>query len=140
MSKDLQERRQRVLDILMSDALPAQINFGLIDVVTNAMEKAIRGTQQTTLMRGLIGGLSEVFTLTDPSIPDNPIIYASEGKHQLLKAKYDFEISTDRPCRVLQYDWLRTRLCYRAKLSVPSRLVLSELARFRSFIISDHYN
>lgn len=88
MNKDLEERRQRVIDILMSEALPAQINFSLIDVVTNAMQKAIRGAQHTAIMRNLIGGLSEVFTLTDPSIEDNPIIYASEGAYY-----FDFDCS-----------------------------------------------
>lgn len=78
-NKELDERHQRVLDLLMNEALPAQINFSMVDIVTDAMQKAIKGNQQSAVMQNLIGGLTEVFTLTDPTIEDNPIIYASEG-------------------------------------------------------------
>lgn len=34
--------------------------------------------QGTPVMRELVNGLAEVYCLSDPSLPDNPIVYASE--------------------------------------------------------------
>ena len=71
-------RSRRAFDSLVHDALPAWVTHSLVQVVTEVMVKEITGNS-LPLMRNLIGGLSEVFCLSDPSLPDNPIVYASEG-------------------------------------------------------------
>lgn len=40
-------------------------------------------------IRDMVGSLAEVFCLTDPGLPDNPIIYASEGKLELKSMQVD---------------------------------------------------
>ena len=71
-------RSKRAFDHLMVDALPAWITYNLVQVVTDTMVKEITGNG-LPLMRELVGGLAEVFCLSDPSLKDNPIVYASEG-------------------------------------------------------------
>ena len=71
-------RSRRAFDNLMVDALPAWITHSLVQVVTDTMVKEITGNS-LPLMRELVGGLAEVFCLSDPSLKDNPIVYASEG-------------------------------------------------------------
>lgn len=71
-------RSRRAFDSLVHEALPAWVTHSLVQVVTEVMVKEITGNS-LPLMRNLIGGLSEVFCLSDPSLPDNPIVYASEG-------------------------------------------------------------
>ncbi|KAI9839996.1 MAG: hypothetical protein M1819_000188 [Sarea resinae] len=73
-----QGRSRRALDELVTDALPAFITESLVQVVTECLVKKITGTI-APVMRELVVGLSEVFCLTDPSLPDNPIVYASDG-------------------------------------------------------------
>lgn len=60
--------------------MPAFITHDLIGVVTDLVSKDITG-QAIPVVRDLVGNLAEVFCLTDPSIHDNPIIYASEGEY-----------------------------------------------------------
>lgn len=69
----------RELLLLCSEALPAFVTHALLDVVTECVAKDITG-QAIPVVRDLVGNLAEVFCLTDPSIHDNPIIYASEGQ------------------------------------------------------------
>lgn len=45
----------------------------------DCVSKDITG-QAIPVVRDLVGNLAEVFCLTDPSVHDNPIIFASEGK------------------------------------------------------------
>lgn len=71
-------RAKKDFDILLTEALPAYITHSLVKVVTESMVREMTGTT-LPLMRELVGGLSEVFCLSDPSIKDNPIVYASEG-------------------------------------------------------------
>jgi hypothetical protein len=44
-------------------------------------------------MRELIPSLAEVYCISDPSLPDNPIVYASEGT-----AYYQSQIESGRTC------------------------------------------
>ena len=71
-------RSKRAFDTLVTEALPATITHTLVNVVTDVMVKEITGNT-LPVMRDLVAGLNEVFCLTDPSLPDNPIVYASEG-------------------------------------------------------------
>jgi hypothetical protein len=75
----------RELLLLCSEALPAFITHILVEVVNDCVSKDITG-QAIPIVRDLVGNLAEVFCLTDPSVHDNPIIYASEGPCPLLCA------------------------------------------------------
>ena len=74
-----EQRSKRAYDTLVNEALPAYVTFYLVKVVTESMVREITGTTMP-LMRELVGGLAEVFCLADPSLPDTPIVYASEGQ------------------------------------------------------------
>jgi hypothetical protein len=69
----------RELLLLCSEALPAFVTHTVVDVVADCVSKDISG-QVIPVVRDLVGNLAEVFCLTDPSVHDNPIIYASEGQ------------------------------------------------------------
>ena len=81
-----EQRSQRAFDTLVNEALPAYVTFYLVKVVTESMVREITGTS-LPLMRELVGGLAEVFCLADPSLPDTPIVYASEGTEEVLSCK-----------------------------------------------------
>lgn len=71
-------RASGAVEQLVNDALPGYVTHRLVQVVTETLVKEITG-QNTPIMRELVNGLAEVYCLTDPSLPDNPIVYASEG-------------------------------------------------------------
>lgn len=72
-------KSRRVVEDLVDDALPAYITHRLVSLVTDTLVKEITGNN-APIMRELIPSLAEVYCVTDPSLPDNPIVYASEGK------------------------------------------------------------
>ena len=74
-------RSLRAFDALVDEALPVFVTQALVKLVTESVVKEITGTQ-TPVIRDMIGQLAEVFCLTDPSLEDNPIVYASEGRLQ----------------------------------------------------------
>ena len=63
---------------LVVEALPSFVTHRLAHMVTDSLVKEITG-QGSPLMRDMIPSLAEVYCVTDPSLPDNPIVYASEG-------------------------------------------------------------
>jgi len=67
-----------VVEHLINDSLTGFVTHKLTILVTEVLVKEITG-QNTPIMRDLVQGLAEVYCLTDPSLPDNPIVYASEG-------------------------------------------------------------
>lgn len=71
-------RAKKAFGMLVTEALPAYITHAFVRVVTESMVREITGTTMP-VMRELVGGLAEVFCLSDPSMKDNPIVYASEG-------------------------------------------------------------
>lgn len=71
-------RAKKAFNQLVTDALPAYITQALVKVVTESMVREITGAT-IPVMQELVGGLAEVFCLSDPSVKDNPIVYASEG-------------------------------------------------------------
>jgi hypothetical protein len=77
---------KRSLEELVNDALPAYITYRMVNVVTECLVKEITGNN-TPLMRDLVQGLAEVYCLSDPSLPDNPIVFASEGMFSLSSSK-----------------------------------------------------
>lgn len=74
-------RAKKAFGLLVTEALPAYITHAFVRVVTESMVREITGTTMP-VMRELVGGLAEVFCLSDPSVKDNPIVYASEGMYR----------------------------------------------------------
>jgi hypothetical protein len=74
----LEQQAQHALHALVIDELPAFITSNCISLVSNVIEEKIKGTLPPKF-QGTADALAEVFCLTDPSRPDNPIIFASEG-------------------------------------------------------------
>ena len=71
-------KSQRILEDLVEEALPAFLTHRMVALVTDSLVKAITG-EGAPLMKELIPNLAEVFCISDPSLADNPIVYASEG-------------------------------------------------------------
>ena len=78
LDEAFEERSQQIVEDLVEEALPAYITHRLVSQVTDVMVKEITGNG-TPLMRDLIPSLAEVYCISDPSLPDNPLVYASEG-------------------------------------------------------------
>ena len=74
----LEEKASQAFEALVREDLPAYITHIYTQVVSLSITKRITGTLSSTL-REASEGLAEVFCLTDPTRPDNPIIFASEG-------------------------------------------------------------
>ena len=93
------ESSEAAFRLMVNSALPMYITYRLVKLVTECLINEITGTQ-TPLMRDLVGGLSEVFCLSDPKQEDNPIIYASEEFFRYTGYGPDDVIG--RNCRFLQ--------------------------------------
>lgn len=74
----LEEKAKNAFDALVREELPAWVSHVFIQYVTVSIQRRITGTLPPHL-RDASEGLAEVFCLTDPSRPDNPIVFASEG-------------------------------------------------------------
>ena len=72
-------KSKQIVEDLVEDALPAYVTHRLVLLVTDTLVKEITGNS-VPIMRDLIPSLAEVYCVTDPSLPDNPIVYASEGE------------------------------------------------------------
>lgn len=75
----LETRVQDALNALTAEELPAFITATCINITSKVVEERVRGTLPDKF-QGTSDALAEVFCLTDPSRPDNPIIFASGGK------------------------------------------------------------
>jgi PAS domain S-box-containing protein len=93
------EAHSSSFQILLNSALPMYITYKLVKMATECLVNEIAG-RRTPMMADLVGGLSEVFCLTDPNQHDNPIIYASEEFYRLTGYGRDDVIG--RNCRFLQ--------------------------------------
>lgn len=79
LNADLEERSRKAFDVLVREDLPAFVTHTYIQTVSLSIQRRITGTLPPNL-REASEGLAEVFCLTDPSRPDNPIVFSSEGK------------------------------------------------------------
>lgn len=79
---ELEKRANSAFDILAREDLPAYITSQYIQIVSLSITRRITGSLSPRL-REASEGLAEVFCLTDPSRPDNPIVFASEGEKDL---------------------------------------------------------
>ncbi|KAJ4354511.1 uncharacterized protein N0V89_006248 [Didymosphaeria variabile] len=99
---------QKAVDELVNEALPAYVTYRMITVVTECLVKDITGTS-SPFMRDLVQGLAEVFCLSDPNQPDNPLVFASEGIPNRFEA---FVRPLTWQHRILQYHTVQSRLCH----------------------------
>ncbi|KAI9886181.1 MAG: hypothetical protein M1823_002033 [Watsoniomyces obsoletus] len=95
----LEAKANEAFDVLVRDDLPAYITHIYTQVVTRSITKRITGTLSPQL-RDASEGLAEVFCLSDPTRPDNPIIFASEEFHRTTQ--YGMRYAIGRNCRFLQ--------------------------------------
>lgn len=73
-------RSKHTVEELVQDALPGYVTHRLVHLVTDTLVKEITGNN-APIMREMIPSLAEVYCVTDPSLADNPIVYASEGMY-----------------------------------------------------------
>ncbi|KAI9728672.1 MAG: hypothetical protein M1828_002778 [Chrysothrix sp. TS-e1954] len=99
LERDFDARARSQLEALADDCLPGYITHRLVQLVTETLVKEITG-QNTPIMRDMVRGLAEVYCLSDPSLPDNPIVYASEEFFKCTQ--YGREYVIGRNCRFLQ--------------------------------------
>ena len=78
-NKYLDEKAKQAFDVMVREDLPAFVTSNYIQTVSLSIQRRITGTLPSHL-REASEGLAEVFCLTDPSRPDNPIVFASEGR------------------------------------------------------------
>lgn len=74
----MEDKSDRALDILVKDDFPAFIAFIYVQTVDVALVDRITGREDPKA-RYIADGLAEVFVLSDPARPDNPIVFTSEG-------------------------------------------------------------
>jgi PAS domain S-box-containing protein len=90
---------RRAFSTLLEEALPAWVTYSLVKTATSCLRAEITN-RSIPLTRDLLGGLSEVFCISDPKQPDNPLIYASDEFYRLTG--YDRDYVLGRNCRFLQ--------------------------------------
>ncbi|KAJ5395249.1 uncharacterized protein N7487_009552 [Penicillium crustosum] len=95
----LEQRVQAALDALTAEELPAFIASTCISITAKVVEERVCGTLRDE-SKGTADALGEVFCLTDPSRPDNPIIFASGEFHRTTQ--YDMDYVLGQNCRFLQ--------------------------------------
>ncbi|KAL9129750.1 MAG: hypothetical protein Q9175_007206 [Cornicularia normoerica] len=77
----MEDKADRALDILVKDDLPAFIAYIYVRTVDVALVDRVAGNEDPG-SRGIADGLAEVFVLSDPSRPENPIVFTSEGENR----------------------------------------------------------
>ncbi|KAK9419774.1 putative PAC domain-containing protein [Seiridium unicorne] len=99
MNHVLRDRATSAFETLANQELPAYITHTYIQTVSVTIKRRIADTLPPNL-REMSEGLAEVFCLTDPARPDNPIIFASEEFHRTTQ--YGMSYVLGRNCRFLQ--------------------------------------
>ena len=95
----LEEKARLAFQVMVDEDLPAFVTHTWIGVVSVSIHRRITGTLPPHL-REASEGLAEVFCLSDPSRPDNPIVFASEEFHRITQ--YGNSYAMGRNCRFLQ--------------------------------------
>jgi len=99
LDEDFETRSRQIVEELVEEALPAYVTYRLTSLVTDTLVKEITGNN-APIMRELVPSLAEVYCVTDPALPDNPIVYASEAFYSITQYGRDYVIG--RNCRFLQ--------------------------------------
>jgi len=74
----MEDKIDRALDVLVKDDLPAFVAYIYVRTVDVALVERVTGREDPE-SSSIADGLAEVFVLSDPSRPDNPIVFTSEG-------------------------------------------------------------
>lgn len=114
----LEARVQDALEALTAEELPAFITYTCISITSKVVEERVRGTLPEKF-QGTSDALAEVFCLTDPSRPDNPIIFASGGN--CIEVAHIPSIGANLMSRIPSNNTIRRGLCTRPKLSILAR-------------------
>ncbi|RKF78330.1 putative white collar protein [Golovinomyces cichoracearum] len=99
INPDLEERSRKAFDIIVREDLPAYVTYVYTQTVSLTIQRRITGTLPPHLVEAS-EGLAEVFCMTDPSRPDNPIIFSSEEFHRTTQ--YGTTHAIGQNCRFLQ--------------------------------------
>lgn len=99
LDKVFEEASTAAFDSLVGEALPIYVTYRLVKLVSECLMSEIAG-KQSVVMQSLVGGLSEVFCISDPRQADNPIVYASEEFYRYTGYASDDVIGQN--CRFLQ--------------------------------------
>ena len=75
----VEDKADRALDVLVNDDLPAFVAYVYVRTVDVALVDRVTG-REDPVSSNIADGLAEVFVLSDPSRPDNPIVFTSEGR------------------------------------------------------------
>lgn len=78
LNQALKEKANKAFETLANEELAAYVTHTYVQTVSVTIKRRIADTLPPHL-REMSEGLAEVFCLTDPARPDNPIIFASEG-------------------------------------------------------------
>ncbi|KAJ4296551.1 hypothetical protein N0V90_006596 [Kalmusia sp. IMI 367209] len=82
VDQSFQNFSQKAVYELVTEALPAYITHILVTIVTECLVKEITGTS-SPFTRDLVQGLAEVYCMSDPNQPDNPLVFASEAVRRI---------------------------------------------------------
>ena len=78
----MEDKIDRALDVLVRDDLPAFVAYIYVRTVDVALVERVTGREDPS-SNSIADDLAEVFVLSDPSRPDNPIVFTSEGSYCL---------------------------------------------------------
>ena len=79
INSELEQNAENAFNLIVENDLPAYTTNLYLQIVKSNMARSSVGSQSPTSVDGP-EGFAEVFCLTDPSRPDNPILFASEGQ------------------------------------------------------------
>ena len=100
----LEEKAEKAFGVLIEQDLPAYVTHLYVHAVkTNLSKPSAVGIQSKSTVPSSQGGpegLAEVFCVTEPSRPDNPIVFVSEAFHWMTQ--YGLSYCIGRNCRFLQ--------------------------------------
>ncbi|EPS37836.1 hypothetical protein H072_8444 [Dactylellina haptotyla CBS 200.50] len=99
VNKNLQRKTADAFKVLAEQELPRYVAWVYTEIVSFNVQKKITGSEMKYLQESA-NELAEVFCLTDPQRPDNPIIFASEEFHRTTQ--YPISYVSGRNCRFLQ--------------------------------------
>ena len=94
----LEDKADRALDVLVKEDLPAFIAYLYVKVVDLALVDRVTGKQESAIDTAA-DGFAEVFVLSDPARPDNPIVFSSDEFHSLTG--YSRKEVLGQNCRLL---------------------------------------
>ena len=114
----LEDKAAQSFDVLVKEDLPAYITLMYIQVVSLSISQRITGALAPHL-REASEGLAEVFCVSDPSRPDNPIVFVSEGLYFYLRSSKSYGLNSGS--RVQPNHTVRPKLCDWKELSVFAR-------------------